>query len=60
MKETYRHNVTKKLYESIGTLLHKDQETREWIEHIMYKDLNVEGLYSRTIEDFNNNFTKAG
>ena len=52
----YRHISSGNVYICLGIINHKDETTREWIEHILYKGDADGVLYSRTVRDFKANF----
>jgi hypothetical protein len=44
------------VYTCLGIINHKDEVTREWVEHIFYTGDETGVFFSRTKEDFMNNF----
>ena len=52
----YRHIHTNNVYTCLGIINHKDETTREWVEHILYKGDAIDVFYSRTVKDFKDNF----
>lgn len=52
----FKHKQTGNVYTCLGIINHKDETTREWIEHILYKGDERGVLYSRTTSDFHSNF----
>jgi hypothetical protein len=56
MKEHYKHKYSGKIYTYLGKIKHKDETTREWVEHSLYKGDGDGGFYSRTVKDFMDNF----
>jgi hypothetical protein len=55
----YKNKSSGNVYTCLGVIKHKDEITREWVEHILYIGDEQDALYSRTPEDFNNNFEKV-
>ena len=55
---TFRHKKSGDLYSLVGLIKHKDETTREWIDHILYASKDGV-LYSRTVQDFQSNFDEA-
>jgi hypothetical protein len=52
----YKHISSGNVYTCLGIINHKDEITREWVEHTLYKG-DVDGIfYSRTVKDFKDNF----
>jgi hypothetical protein len=54
----YTHNCTGNSYKCLGIINHKDEETREWVDHVLYEGEEIGVKYSRTVSDFQNNFTE--
>ena len=58
----FKHIHSGKFYKRFGLVKHKDAVTREWVDHILYAEHIMETgkvaplLYSRTKEDWENNF----
>jgi len=55
----FKHKESGNEYTCLGILNHKDEVTREWVEHIFYTGDEIGVFYSRTPEDFNNNFEEV-
>ena len=54
----FQHKKSGDLYSLLGLIKHKDETTREWIDHILYT--SKDGLlYSRTVPDFLSNFEEV-
>jgi len=52
----YSHISSGNVHTCLGTINHKDETTREWVEHILYKGDANGVFYSRTVKDFKDNF----
>ena len=52
----FKHKKSGNVYNCLGILNHKDEVTREWEEHIFYTGDEVGVFFSRSKEDFLNNF----
>ena len=55
----YKHTKSGNVYTCLGIINHKDETTREWVEHILYKGDENGVFYTRTVKDFNNNFEQV-
>jgi hypothetical protein len=52
----YKHTTSGNVYTCLGIINHKDEVTREWVEHILYKGAANGVFYTRTVTDFKDNF----
>jgi len=55
----FKHKKSGNVYSCLGIINHKDETTREWVEHIFYTGDEQGVFYSRSKEDFNNNFEEV-
>lgn len=51
-----KHKKSGNVYTYIGVVKHKDEITKEWVDHIGYTESEGGVIYSITLKDFNNNF----
>ena len=52
----YKHVVSGNVYKHLGVVNHKEEVTREWVEHILYEGDEKGVKYTRTKKDFHNTF----
>jgi hypothetical protein len=54
----YIHEESGGIYLILGKFKFKHPESRKWIESVIYRSVDDLIEYGRTVEDFNDNFTK--
>jgi len=55
----FKHKKSGNVYTCLGIVNHKDEVTREWVEHIFYVGDEMGVFFSRSKEDFMNNFEEV-
>lgn len=55
----FKHIKSGNVYTYLGIVRHKDEVTREWERHVLYMGEVQGDFYSRTLEDFDNNFEEV-
>ena len=55
----FKHKKSGNVYTCLGIINHKEEVTREWMEHIFYTGNEKGVFFSRSKEDFMNNFEEV-